>query len=64
VSAKELANLDVTATVANIAAATLGNVIGGALLVGLVYWFVYLRPMPHSRVEGDGRPGGGSGRLR
>ena len=28
----------------NLAAATIGNVIGGAVLVGLVYWFVYLRP--------------------
>ena len=44
VSAAELAKLDVGSTVANIAAATLGNVIGGAVLVGLVYWFVYLRP--------------------
>jgi formate/nitrite transporter FocA (FNT family) len=23
---------------------TLGNIIGGAVLVGIVYWFVYLRP--------------------
>jgi formate transporter len=44
VSAAELAKLDVGSTVANIAAATLGNVVGGAVLVGLVYWFVYLRP--------------------
>ena len=28
----------------NLAAATLGNVVGGAILVGIVYWFVYLRP--------------------
>ena len=28
----------------NLAAATLGNIVGGAVLVGLVYWFVYLRP--------------------
>jgi formate/nitrite transporter FocA (FNT family) len=28
----------------NLIASTLGNVAGGALLVGLVYWFVYLRP--------------------
>ena len=28
----------------NLAAATIGNVIGGAVLVGLVYWFVYVRP--------------------
>jgi formate/nitrite transporter len=31
----------------NLLPVTLGNVIGGALLVGGVYWFVYLRP--HSR---------------
>jgi formate transporter len=30
-------------TVHNLAAATLGNIIGGAVLVGLVYWFIYLR---------------------
>lgn len=28
----------------NLVASTLGNVLGGAVLVGLVYWFVYLRP--------------------
>ena len=28
----------------NISIATLGNLIGGSLLVGIVYWFVYLRP--------------------
>ena len=28
----------------NLIPVTLGNVIGGALLVGAVYWFVYLRP--------------------
>jgi formate transporter len=29
---------------ANLVPVTLGNVIGGALMVGAVYWFVYLRP--------------------
>jgi formate/nitrite transporter len=28
----------------NLLPVTIGNSIGGALLVGLVYWFVYLRP--------------------
>jgi len=28
----------------NLLPVTIGNVIGGAFLVGLVYWFVYLRP--------------------
>jgi formate/nitrite transporter len=41
---EQLASLDWGGLVNNIAAATLGNVIGGGLLVGLVYWFVYLRP--------------------
>jgi formate transporter len=29
---------------ANLVPATIGNIIGGALMVGAVYWFVYLRP--------------------
>lgn len=29
---------------ANLLPVTIGNLIGGALMVGLVYWFVYLRP--------------------
>lgn len=29
---------------ANLLPVTIGNVIGGGLLVGLVYWFIYLRP--------------------
>jgi formate transporter FocA len=28
----------------NLVPVTIGNVIGGAVMVGLVYWFVYLRP--------------------
>jgi formate transporter len=28
----------------NLAASTLGNIVGGAILVGIVYWFVHLRP--------------------
>ena len=43
-SATDLASFDIGSVIVNIAAATLGNVIGGAVLVGLVYWFVYLRP--------------------
>ncbi|MDJ0756361.1 MAG: formate transporter FocA [Ardenticatenaceae bacterium] len=29
----------------NLLPVTIGNIIGGALLVGLVYWFIYLRPV-------------------
>ena len=29
----------------NLLPVTLGNIIGGAFMVGVVYWFVYLRPM-------------------
>jgi len=32
--------------VGNLLPVTLGNLIGGALFVGLVYWFVYLRGAP------------------
>ena len=30
--------------VANLLPVTIGNIIGGAVMVGLVYWFIYLRP--------------------
>jgi len=40
----QLADLDAAGLITNISAATLGNIVGGAGLVGLVYWFVYLRP--------------------
>jgi formate/nitrite transporter len=30
--------------VTNLLPVTIGNIIGGALMVGLVYWFIYLRP--------------------
>ncbi|MGZ8629772.1 MAG: formate/nitrite transporter family protein [Actinomycetota bacterium] len=39
-----LAGLDLAGFGTNLVAATIGNIIGGAVLVGLVYWFVYLRP--------------------
>jgi formate transporter len=31
------------ALVSNLIPVTLGNIIGGGVLVGAVYWFVYLR---------------------
>lgn len=42
--ARELQTLDIGGLLTNLSASTLGNVIGGSALVGLVYWFVYLRP--------------------
>ncbi|MFQ5937199.1 MAG: formate/nitrite transporter family protein [Acidiferrobacterales bacterium] len=39
----DFAGLTVAATVANLVPVTIGNIIGGGLLVGTVYWFVYLR---------------------
>ncbi len=29
--------------IANLLPVTIGNIIGGAVMVGLVYWFVYIR---------------------
>lgn len=34
---------------ANLVPVTLGNIIGGAVMVGLVYWFAYLRTQPKSK---------------
>ena len=44
--------------VANLLPVTIGNVIGGAGMVGIVYWFVYLRGSRSSapRDEGDSTP--------
>lgn len=42
----QLSKLDLGGFVSNVTAATLGNVVGGAILVGVVYWFVYLREEP------------------
>ena len=36
-------NLTVEGFIANLIPVTIGNVIGGAVMVGVVYWFVYLR---------------------
>ncbi len=40
------ASLTVGNAVHNIAVATVGNLVGGSLMVGAVYWFVYLRNRP------------------
>jgi formate/nitrite transporter len=36
--------LSVSASVHNIGVSTIGNLVGGSLMVGAVYWFIYLRP--------------------
>jgi len=36
--------IDVAHFLVNLGAVTLGNWVGGALLVGAMYWFIYLRP--------------------
>jgi formate transporter len=33
----------------NLVPVTIGNILGGALMVGLVYWFIYLRPRSESK---------------
>lgn len=41
--ATDYAALTLTAAAHNVIVATIGNLIGGSLMVGAVYWFVYLR---------------------
>jgi formate/nitrite transporter len=53
-SPAQLANLDVAGALRNVIGSTLGNVVGGAVLVGLVYWFVYLRPGSRPEEEAQG----------
>ncbi len=40
--------LTLGATVHNVAVSTVGNLVGGSLMVGAVYWFVYLRRRPRA----------------
>jgi formate transporter FocA len=42
--------------VANLLPVTIGNIIGGALMVGLVYWFIYLRPSWTGHAEAAEEP--------
>lgn len=45
-TAADYPDLTVAGSLHNIAVATIGNLIGGSLMVGVVYWFVYLRRRP------------------
>lgn len=40
----------------NLLPVTLGNIIGGAVMVGLVYWFIYLRPLHHHHAGNEPKP--------
>ncbi|MCP4359913.1 MAG: formate transporter FocA [Chloroflexi bacterium] len=44
-------NLTWSAFFANLLPVTIGNIIGGAFLVGLAYWFIYLRPQHYQQPE-------------
>ncbi len=37
----------------NLLPVTIGNIVGGAVMVGLAYWFIYLRPTWTGAVSGD-----------
>jgi formate transporter len=52
----QLASLTMWGFVRNLVAATLGNIVGGAFLVGVVYWFVYLRDEAVPSRDGDAAP--------
>jgi formate/nitrite transporter len=55
-AAPDLSNLTWTEFLtANLVPVTIGNVIGGALMVGAIYWFVYLRETPGATPAQDPR---------
>lgn len=43
------ASFSIVDALSNLALVTLGNIIGGTVLVALVYWFIYLRAETHAR---------------
>ncbi len=40
----DVANLTLQGFAANLIPVTIGNIIGGVVIVGLAYWYAYLRP--------------------
>jgi formate/nitrite transporter FocA (FNT family) len=48
-TAGSAAPLSLAGALSNLALVTLGNIIGGTVLVALVYWFIYLRTGDLSR---------------
>ena len=52
-SATALEQLSFASMLANLAGVTIGNVIGGSILVAAVYWFVYLRPDDARKAAAD-----------
>jgi len=54
-TSQQLSHLNLQGFATNVAAATIGNVIGGAVMVGVVYWFVYLREDPDAGRVRSGR---------
>ncbi|HAL61907.1 MAG TPA: FdhC protein, partial [Chloroflexi bacterium] len=42
--ASDLVNLNLLGFIGNLISVTIGNIVGGAFMVGLVYWFIYRRP--------------------
>jgi formate transporter FocA len=42
--------------VGNLLPVTIGNIIGGGVMVGLIYWFIYLRPSWTGRRESEQEP--------
>jgi formate/nitrite transporter len=43
----------------NLVPVTIGNLIGGAVMVAAIYWFIYLRPAPNSATGREERRGAG-----
>jgi formate transporter len=47
-SADAYSSVDINGLIGNLVPVTLGNIVGGAILVAAVYWLAYLRPRPPS----------------
>jgi len=49
--ATSLENLNILGFIKNLVPVTLGNIIGGAILVGFIYWFIYIRPAKYPAIK-------------
>ena len=51
VAGVDMSALTIAGFVKNLIPATIGNIIGGAICVGAVYWFIYLKTEDNSKIE-------------
>ncbi|GAF91532.1 unnamed protein product, partial [marine sediment metagenome] len=48
-------SLDLAGMIGNLVPVTLGNIVGGTVMVGMIYWFIYLRHLDPLHAEEESK---------